>query len=252
MPPAIHYSLSTIHCPAARHYHSDLSLWLSVDPMADKYPGVSPYTYCANNPVRLVDEDGREIWIIGEDGFEYQYFNGKLYTSDGDVCSVIEGSFEENVLNTLDVLRSTKTGGRIIRDLENCDEKVAIVNADRRTDRPGKDAFIHTGRIAWNPKGGGYVQTTRGKRNDAITNLGHELVHAHDKYVEKLSPDVLNRQIDHCPLKEWRAVYYENRMRKELGLPYRTGYTTEQKRGDSTFLYFTRMLDSFNHPYKIW
>ena len=30
--------------------------------MSDKYPGVSPYTYCANNPVRLVDEDGREIW----------------------------------------------------------------------------------------------------------------------------------------------------------------------------------------------
>ena len=46
--------------PLARHYNSDLSIWLSVDPMADKYPGVSPYTYCTNNPVRLVDEDGRE------------------------------------------------------------------------------------------------------------------------------------------------------------------------------------------------
>ena len=43
----------------ARHYHPTLSIWLSVDPMADKYPGVSPYLYCGNNPVRLVDEDGR-------------------------------------------------------------------------------------------------------------------------------------------------------------------------------------------------
>ncbi|MBP5557351.1 MAG: hypothetical protein J6X65_06610 [Bacteroidales bacterium] len=49
--------------PAARHYHSALSIWLSVDPMADKYPSTSPYTYCANNPVRLVDADGREIGI---------------------------------------------------------------------------------------------------------------------------------------------------------------------------------------------
>ena len=47
--------------PAARHYHPALSIWLSVDPMADKYPGVSPYAYCGNNPVKLVDPNGREI-----------------------------------------------------------------------------------------------------------------------------------------------------------------------------------------------
>ena len=48
---------------AAQYYHSDLSIWLSVDPMVDKYPNLSPYTYCTDNPVRLVDEDGAEIWI---------------------------------------------------------------------------------------------------------------------------------------------------------------------------------------------
>ena len=31
----------------ARYYNSDLSLWLSVDPMADKYPNLSPYNYCS-------------------------------------------------------------------------------------------------------------------------------------------------------------------------------------------------------------
>ena len=35
--------------------------WFSVDPMADKYPNISPYTYCNWNPVKLVDPDGREI-----------------------------------------------------------------------------------------------------------------------------------------------------------------------------------------------
>ena len=47
--------------PAAQHYHSDLSIWLSVDPMSDKYPSTSPYAYCANNPVKLVDPDGRQV-----------------------------------------------------------------------------------------------------------------------------------------------------------------------------------------------
>jgi len=45
----------------SRYYSSDLSIWLSVDPMAAKYPSLSPYVYCANNPVRLVDPDGEEI-----------------------------------------------------------------------------------------------------------------------------------------------------------------------------------------------
>ena len=63
------YTLSPDPCnlypPSARHYNSSLSIWLSVDPMSDKYPGVSPYAYCGNNPVRLVDPNGREIWLLG-------------------------------------------------------------------------------------------------------------------------------------------------------------------------------------------
>ena len=43
-----------------RYYNSDLSIWLSVDPMASKYPSLSPYVYCANNPIKLVDPDGEE------------------------------------------------------------------------------------------------------------------------------------------------------------------------------------------------
>ena len=40
--------------------HPDLSIWLSVDPLSDKYPNLTPYAYCANNPVVLVDPDGRK------------------------------------------------------------------------------------------------------------------------------------------------------------------------------------------------
>jgi len=45
----------------SRYYSSDLSVWLSVDPMASKYPSLSPYVYCANNPVRVVDPDGEDF-----------------------------------------------------------------------------------------------------------------------------------------------------------------------------------------------
>ena len=45
----------------SRYYNSSLSIWLSVDPMAAKYPSLSPYAYCANNPVKLVDPNGEEL-----------------------------------------------------------------------------------------------------------------------------------------------------------------------------------------------
>ncbi len=61
----------------ARYYDSDLSgLFLSVDPMADKYPSISPYAYCAWNPVKLVDPDGREVG-------DYYTTNGTWLGSDG-------------------------------------------------------------------------------------------------------------------------------------------------------------------------
>lgn len=40
--------------------HELLTAWLSVDPMADKYPSLSPYAYCAWNPVKLVDPLGMD------------------------------------------------------------------------------------------------------------------------------------------------------------------------------------------------
>ena len=43
--------------------HELMTMWLSVDPMSDKYPSISPYAYCAWNPVKLVDPDGRN-WVV--------------------------------------------------------------------------------------------------------------------------------------------------------------------------------------------
>ena len=36
-------------------------MWTSVDPLAEKYYHVSPYSYCAGDPVNKYDPDGREV-----------------------------------------------------------------------------------------------------------------------------------------------------------------------------------------------
>ena len=48
----------------ARYYDADLSIWLSVDPMSDKYPSLSPYCYTADNPVVLVDPNGMDWYEV--------------------------------------------------------------------------------------------------------------------------------------------------------------------------------------------
>ena len=72
----------------ARYYNSDLSIWLSVDPMAAKYPSSSPYVYCADNPVKLTDPDGRWIPGLDEDG-------NVTYTAEkGDSFDTFNRQFE--------------------------------------------------------------------------------------------------------------------------------------------------------------
>jgi RHS repeat-associated protein len=55
----------------ARYYVPDLCLFSQVDPMTDKYPSLSPFLYCADNPMKYVDEDGRIFWLAAAVGALY-------------------------------------------------------------------------------------------------------------------------------------------------------------------------------------
>jgi RHS repeat-associated protein len=53
---------SNLSYAEARYY--DDGWFKSVDPLAEKYPNISPYAYCHNNPVMNVDPDGREVIAV--------------------------------------------------------------------------------------------------------------------------------------------------------------------------------------------
>ena len=105
----------------ARYYSPTLSIWASVDPMSDKYPSLSPYAYCANNPVILVDPNGREINPASVDEWNKQKQNisnkrdefkghalinklsgGKLFQKETDRYNRLG-----NTLNTMDIMESS-------------------------------------------------------------------------------------------------------------------------------------------------
>ena len=44
---------------SVHQFDPTIGLWLSPDPMADDYPGLSPFVYCAADPVNArLDSDG--------------------------------------------------------------------------------------------------------------------------------------------------------------------------------------------------
>jgi RHS repeat-associated protein len=80
----------------ARYYNGDDQLWMGVDPMWEKYPGISPYVYCANNPVRYNDPDGRNpVFVIG----------GVIFTAT-DLLLISTG-----IMTTGVIIHQTQSGG---------------------------------------------------------------------------------------------------------------------------------------------
>ena len=162
--------------------HELMTMWLSVDPMADKYPSLSPYNYCAWNPVKLVDPDGREIWIKGSDGNEYQYKEGKLYNKDG---SAYEGNdeFATRVQKDLNTLKE-KGMGEQVESLDKSKNKHTIQyrRGKNQTD-PGKEGNdkISNGvgcgtTIDYDPEMTKYDGWSR----PAVVGLAHETQHAYE------------------------------------------------------------------------
>ena len=72
----------------ARYYSSDLSIWLSVDPMSGKYPHQSNYVYCSNNPIKNVDPDGDDEWEVNEITGRIKHYSNdrpdKLFVTTAD------------------------------------------------------------------------------------------------------------------------------------------------------------------------
>lgn len=81
---------------SARYMDGALGRFTTIDPMAEKYYGVSPYAYCNNNPMRYVDPTG-EDWR--------DFFGGIANEAKNGVAAIGYA-----VTHPIDALQQTYTG----------------------------------------------------------------------------------------------------------------------------------------------
>ena len=82
----------------ARMYDAALGRWHVGDSSSEKYYEISPFVYCKNNPILRVDIDGKDDYVVNQNGFVYHYKATK-YEDEGDRVYYFNGSNKPKQVN---------------------------------------------------------------------------------------------------------------------------------------------------------
>jgi len=205
----------------ARYYDSELSGWLSVDPMSDKYPSLSPYCYSANNPVMIIDPNGDSIWINGNNGEKFLYTPGQEYKGSDE--------FIAKTFKTLNKMYSVKNGATVIDELVNSKNIYNITNEVPSNTETA--AFIPNK----NNEGGKLYMNN--KMN--LLTLSHELFHGYQCEKGQCGPSIFN---------EVEAYLYSSSINMQYGINNKEptslhSFTFSINSGTETGLSFESSID---------
>ena len=173
----------------ARQYYPVVPVWDRMDPLCEKYYGVSPYAYCANNPMRYIDADGNaiKIWYKDKNGnntyYRFSGFHGQKS------IKIPNNQFVKDVISAY--VYDTKNGGGKAF-LKAVHGKHDIYIDDARLETGGTNMFSvngHQPTVYWNPEIG--IITSTGGRQSPATILDHELDHAVD---DVMNPNLHNQR----------------------------------------------------------
>ena len=144
----------------ARYYDPRISIFVSVDPLAEKYPNYGGYIYTLNNPIMFIDPDGREVKGVNRDSAQrlhedmntvfadkkFDSFRGLLTRGKKNnkiTFDKISGDAFKNATNGLtgdDLDAATSVYNAINSDSEFVFEY--LKSSDAKLSTPGNKAFI--------------------------------------------------------------------------------------------------------------
>ena len=206
--------------------HELMTMWLSVDPMADKYPNISPYNYCMWNPLKLVDPEGMDTTV------SINLINGSVtlnYDSDnfnGTFVELIDGG------NFIDIF---KCNGEISVDNDEGKRDLVTFSDNRdalKTFRnlTGEEDFHRQSSVEWNyyeqKDGTGVLVTCHNSRNVCITGL--------EKRFNKTETSALHHYHPKGPgIAHWTPSESDQQYAKDLKIPCYLHFSGQKYRFDN-------------------
>ncbi len=163
----------------ARYYEPRLSLWMSVDPLQEKYPNISTYCNAANNPIKFIDSDGRKLLFASgtTEAFKQKFRAAIMYLHEHNADGIIA----------------------------QIDKSSTIIYI---TERVGEaSAFSKTKKtIYWDPNMG--VLTSSDKKMSPAAVLNHEADHTlqYLKNPDKFAQDSKTLDPDYNDKEEMRVI----------------------------------------------
>ena len=238
----------------ARHYDAALGRWFTVDPLAEKYYFISSYVYATNNPVNVIDPDGKKLvyLIRANNGTVTQltYSKGNFFYNDGRVYNLLSGDYSKTAHTLLRQYRKMLDSGDkvLINQLKTLETSERIhwveesqfgensvspystntVSEDNKAISEGKGIGTQT-QFDFSEKSKFFFKESTGVPKSDFTTVGHEMRHQYD-YDTGNMKDSQNVKGAKSPAEK-RAVNNENRARKIEKLPKRTTYGGEEIEG---------------------
>ncbi len=242
----------------ARMRQVDIPVWTTLDPLAEKYYSISPYAYCAGNPVNSIDMNGDSIWttnyaiVNNADGTTSIQTNKYYYGQDGNGNYGFIGSDgkiysgNDNYINSLGIslgqlMNGGVVGSGLVTDLMTSSKNVDIGLGKNGADPNG--TYIH-----WDPKDitGGFNKLGNQER-PAFIGLGHEMAHIKDIWDGTVDTKdwIPSSVTGNNPIlnAEKYATNIENQLRAENGITLRAYYGIDNSNGTSMPLTCTQLID---------
>lgn len=243
----------------ARLHDPTLNQWVSTDPLSEKYPHLTPYSFCASNPIKYVDPDGRVIMIppsVSAEDVLKIVGNMQSLTNDKLVYKTMSNGYRririahlgkgDKIAGT-NLIRKLNSSSKIVYiDYENSLKKFKDNTHNMATYKSRIDASNSVGTdalITFSMDSDPRLYTIDSKSKTitkstrpSYIGLGHELIHASHMLdgdfipltQKEQSPILKNlictEELVTIGLKEGYGNITENELRKENKVPQRVEY----------------------------